>query len=439
MKYLIGSLLIFFSISSNAQKDLNTTTYTKVSGLINNLKFDPDTIFCPLNSNNQWQYLISSEDPDGLSYDLEDLNVIADTLIGNFKYYELDGIYSNLIRYSKPEQKLFVRWNDSDYINVDFTIPDGMPYQSFIGTHFKTVYSEAGEDFQFGRNRAYEGYLYLESGWGSKILFADSIGIYYRREAGSYLSSTYNIIAAILYDSSGHLLEYSDHKKPSFQLTPITTINSQDFNLNFKVLHPYTRILSGTPPPWHQGLDFIDSVKMDGYYSNNDSIITISPVYPIHNSDPVNNDFSVSLQLDTSLMKNGYSFYYRFWAKDRCIIPELAFSPDSGYYICSWDQTAETYSNTDATLIEFSLSQNFPNPFNPATTIKYSIPSTGVSFTKLKIYNSLGEEIATLVNEIKSPGTYEVNFDGSRLPSGVYIYRLTAGNLSLAKKLILMK
>jgi hypothetical protein len=93
--------------------------------------------------------------------------------------------------------------------------------------------------------------------------------------------------------------------------------------------------------------------------------------------------------------------------------------------------------------LEFSLSQNYPNPFNPVTTIKYSVPSVistgGRNLTSLKIYNTLGEEVITLVNEEKPAGSYEVEFNGSSLPSGVYIYRLTAGNSTAVKKLLLVK
>jgi hypothetical protein len=91
---------------------------------------------------------------------------------------------------------------------------------------------------------------------------------------------------------------------------------------------------------------------------------------------------------------------------------------------------------------KFSLKQNYPNPFNPVTTIKYSIPNVGTSFMKfvqLKVYNTLGEEVETLVNEEKPAGSYTVKFDASNLPSGVYIYRLTAGNYSAVKKLVLLK
>ncbi len=89
-----------------------------------------------------------------------------------------------------------------------------------------------------------------------------------------------------------------------------------------------------------------------------------------------------------------------------------------------------------------TLEQNYPNPFNPITTIRYTIQNTGTSaimFTQLKVYDVLGREIATLVNEEKQAGNYEVKFDGSDLPSGIYYYRLSVGNFSETKKLTLMK
>ena len=85
----------------------------------------------------------------------------------------------------------------------------------------------------------------------------------------------------------------------------------------------------------------------------------------------------------------------------------------------------------------FKLYENYPNPFNPSTSIRYSFPEG--SFTSIKIYNSLGSEVATLVNETKSAGTYEVEFNASNLSSGIYYYTLQAGSFSETKKMILMK
>ena len=86
---------------------------------------------------------------------------------------------------------------------------------------------------------------------------------------------------------------------------------------------------------------------------------------------------------------------------------------------------------------EFSLSQNYPNPFNPATRINYSLPYK--SLVQIKLYDVLGNEVATIVNEEKPAGIYEVEFDGNRLSSGVYFYQLSAGSFIETKKMILLR
>ncbi len=86
---------------------------------------------------------------------------------------------------------------------------------------------------------------------------------------------------------------------------------------------------------------------------------------------------------------------------------------------------------------KFYLSQNFPNPFNPGTVIQYTVGNR--QYASLKVYDVLGNEVAVLVDEVKEAGTYEVEFDATGLPSGVYFYRLTAGSFSSTKKLILLR
>ena len=86
---------------------------------------------------------------------------------------------------------------------------------------------------------------------------------------------------------------------------------------------------------------------------------------------------------------------------------------------------------------EYALEQNYPNPFNPSTTIKFHIPE--LSFVTLKVYDVLGNEIATLFNEEKSIGSFDINFDATGLPSGIYFYRLRAGSFVETKKMVLMK
>ncbi|MCU0414570.1 MAG: T9SS type A sorting domain-containing protein, partial [Ignavibacteriaceae bacterium] len=85
----------------------------------------------------------------------------------------------------------------------------------------------------------------------------------------------------------------------------------------------------------------------------------------------------------------------------------------------------------------FTLYQNYPNPFNPATTIKFALPVD--SRVKINIYNSLGQLVETLVDKEMESGYHEINFDASRLASGVYLYQLQAGEYVSVKKMLMLK
>ena len=90
-----------------------------------------------------------------------------------------------------------------------------------------------------------------------------------------------------------------------------------------------------------------------------------------------------------------------------------------------------------ASPIEFTVSQNYPNPFNPITNIKFRTSNFG--FVSLKVYDVLGNEIRTLVNEEKPAGEYQVTFNGSGLASGVYVYRIKTNGKIISKKMILLQ
>ena len=101
------------------------------------------------------------------------------------------------------------------------------------------------------------------------------------------------------------------------------------------------------------------------------------------------------------------------------------------------DNTIGIENNNMEIPVNFSLSQNFPNPFNPTTTINYTLPKN--SEVKLTVYDALGCKIETLINKNQLPGNYKVTFDASQYPSGVYFYRLTTDGFSETKKMILIK
>jgi len=93
--------------------------------------------------------------------------------------------------------------------------------------------------------------------------------------------------------------------------------------------------------------------------------------------------------------------------------------------------------NSEITVKEYSLSQNFPNPFNPVTSIEYQLPNNGN--VKITVYDAIGSEVSTLVNETQSAGNHSISFNASSFPSGVYFYRLNAGSFVSVKKMMLIK
>jgi plastocyanin len=105
-------------------------------------------------------------------------------------------------------------------------------------------------------------------------------------------------------------------------------------------------------------------------------------------------------------------------------------------------EEATDINDENMALNSFELKQNFPNPFNPKTKIKFTIPAdqkNGMSKVVLKVFDVLGNNISTLLDEEKPAGSYEIEFDASELSSGIYFYKLQAGNFIDTKKMILMK
>lgn len=139
--------------------------------------------------------------------------------------------------------------------------------------------------------------------------------------------------------------------------------------------------------------------------------------------------------LDPSSNQNGDSFgLFAALANGTVVeLPQLYGNEAQNALNKVMDENNESVS----VVSDFNLEQNYPNPFNPTTSIKFTVPTS--EFVSLKVYDVLGNEVSTLVNEQKAPGAYEVRFDAGNLSSGVYIYKLQAGNFTQTRKLMLMK
>ena len=154
-------------------------------------------------------------------------------------------------------------------------------------------------------------------------------------------------------------------------------------------------------------------------------LLASSPCIDAGNPDPIYNDIENLLYPGSAM-----------WPAQGGLRNDMGHcgGPASPWYLWGWPMPVEDASTV---LSEYILMQNYPNPFNPTTTIKYRIPEQ--SLATLKVYDVLGGEIETLVNEEKQTGTYEINLYIKHLPSGVYFYRLQAGDFVETRKMILTK
>jgi hypothetical protein len=213
-------------------------------------------------------------------------------------------------------------------------------------------------------------------------------------------------------------------------------------------IHCIVKEVGVSDPIW------ISHAKMDSIVYDEDSI-AVNAV--IKTTSGVSNA-SVFWTADTSL---GFNYIpMQFVSGDTAIgyIPAQTDSTEIYYYLSASSNSGRTVSKplvapdgfykfmvensvTNQTEIfqpeEFYLSQNYPNPFNPTTKIEFRIADGG--FVNLKVYDVLGNEVATLVNEVKPAGSYEVEFNAGRLSSGVYIYQLITKNYISTRKMLLLK
>jgi uncharacterized lipoprotein YddW (UPF0748 family) len=178
--------------------------------------------------------------------------------------------------------------------------------------------------------------------------------------------------------------------------------------------------------------------------------VSLTPLFTWFSSE---NASSYRIQVSTTVQFHDNTFVIDTTTNDTVLQASAPLTPNKIYY---WRANAQnTYGTsswsagfgfkTTPTLIvetdkfpkEYSLEQNYPNPFNPATKIRFSLPHS--SFVTLKIYNLLGQEVETLINNYKNEGDYEISFDASDLAAGIYVYRLVTEKFSSSKKMVLLK
>ena len=244
------------------------------------------------------------------------------------------------------------------------------------------------------------------------------------------LTKILTLLTLILFLVPGNIVAQTDIEVIVHETTLTDTIGSE-MVFDFEVINISTavqsvfvvRTIDDLPPNWISSLCFGENC----FAPSVDSVATT----PDFGAEPLNPQDTLIASLHvTAIMNEGTANVQ--------IQVGTFHDPDNRRVI---DYTAivlpNSVENEGEQPNEYFLAQNFPNPFNPSTKISYGIQEAGV--VNLKVYNILGSEVTTLVNEHKSAGNYEVSFGKNELASGIYIYRLTVNNFVQTRKMILEK
>ncbi len=215
--------------------------------------------------------------------------------------------------------------------------------------------------------------------------------------------------------------EWKEIYIPTIGLSNVNNANDEivaDFRIENQQLNKVIKLGFVTARPENE---FDISIEITGQHPQ---VLKTQTVVP----DPKNGNLITLGFPDNQSWTSGDSLKYRIIDKVSGCLLEDAIPLDT---------ITTSIMDKQIAAADFQLYQNYPNPFNPSTVIKYSIKDQSV--VSLKVFNTLGQEVKTLVKEVKAPGTYQVNFDAGSLPNGIYLYCLRTKNFIMTKKMILIK
>lgn len=389
----------------------------------------------PLSLNNKYQFLnhdvLISE---GFStYSLALREIVKDTIIDEHEYYYFNNPH-RYFRYIPDSNLAFIRYDDPEGLYADFNLYSGQTYMQFdpVSHTYHEVMVETDSVMFFGEVRKIFKWVY---GYKNES-FAENLGIIHNYSYSSFAGGGYSskwLIGALIKDTLGSFNYYSAGHKPEILFEPFDTLSLSTVITFSATINHANNALNSIHGELSDGVIYIDSAYVEYFYKK-DTIETSRQIRSGYRT-PVTFNYHFTLFIDTIKIKAGYQLYYRIVSSDKALVPQYSYSPDSGYYVAEYNPVLT--SDDAIILYTYKLDQNYPNPFNPLTNIKFSVPR--LTKVVIKIYDILGNEIKTLINDEKVKGNYEITFDGANLSSGIYFLKMQAGSFSEIKKMILLK
>ncbi|MGE5437046.1 MAG: T9SS type A sorting domain-containing protein [Syntrophothermus sp.] len=414
----------FFSTSTIVASKNGIFLYDEQNPLLNDtIKFE-----LPFVKGNKFQYIYETWSDRGGSIQLKEDVLDKDTTIDGKTYiYHFETLWGkHLTRYDYDSNRIYI-YSSGEKQLIDFGTPNNQYYNFF------NVYDNT---WQRKKMLKYNALILGDSvltmrlegstlgAFPEYFLYSKGIGLVYNMQAfdgpgGTYSGRSNTLISAIIYDSLGNYKYYADSTLCSIQ-NLLVNINKKDtVDITARITHTY---LYG---------DFFQESFADYFYKKGE-ISSDTNRINIFRID-YNNFYRNKLWLNKDYIDKGYDLYYRIGAKDRHLVPFYYYTE---YFRADNTPILNTSDESEKKYI-YLLEQNYPNPFNPVTTIKYSIEKQ--SNVVVKVFDVLGNEITKLIDEPKERGYYSIDFDASRLASGIYYYSISAGEFYSVKKMVLLK
>ena len=350
------------------------------------------------------------------------ITVLRDTLINNDTFFTFSNnalLKTNYwFLYDSLNQKVIIQFpsDTSQMLGVDFNAPSGSTYISYLlgspiqftsgGITNIIVLGDTHSVYTMQSSPSSDNFIYQ---------FADNFGLSYFRAWGGIIQAGYesdqNVISAIIDTVIYNPLVLSVDTLYPIEDRPIDTF---PFLLTILYTSSYSQL--------------INSFYLSVEHIRADTLVQTKQ-YNISISNP-----HISINLTDLLV--GDKIKLKATITDSTIFYNVDHYPDTGWAVMNVLPPVMNVENGKQP-IDFELAQNYPNPFNLITRIRYQIPKS--AFVTIKVYDVLGNKIETLIKEEKIAGSYEIDFNGSALTSGIYYYRITAGNYSQTRKMILIK
>jgi len=356
-------------------------------------------------------------------------------ITANFNYVKMFG-YDNII-IGVNDTNIFLKSTDGGINWILYTLPEipiELQFVSFTNGFF--IINNVGYLWDFyrttdgGQNWIHYGFQFWgEYGYNKDIYFINESTGWLCRKVDNYFPYVSGSILVYKTSNAGENWSYIYGKGSHFGNSMTYRIFFVNSNLGFLTEYPYSECLYRTT----NGGNNFQHIPGSGYEKNYYSISFPSIDTGWFTGDQTIKTVNGGVNWDTITTPGGNNYKSIFFVNNL-----TGWIAGDGGLIAKTTNGATNINGISNKILEsFILHQNYPNPFNPITNIKFDIPKS--SFVKMVVYNSLGQEVTTLVNEKLNAGSYEVDWNGTNYPGGVYFYRLESRDYINVKKMILVK